>query len=89
MENCRDELDAHAKLGGLGLAGLGVEIVRGAVPELVTDAEFAAYIDAKSGDGHAYRKPAKYPERRVVITGFVNGCKGCGFDVHRRQSLQA
>jgi hypothetical protein len=50
--------DAHAVFGAHLLARVGEDIGRGAALELVADTQFAADIEAESGDGECDRGPA-------------------------------
>ncbi|HEX4759052.1 MAG TPA: hypothetical protein VH308_13765 [Terracidiphilus sp.] len=51
-------LDAYTKLTSLLLAGVGVEVIRGALLEFCAAAQFGAKVNAESSDGHANGEPA-------------------------------
>ena len=79
-------LDSDAELGGLLVPSTGVEIVGRTVIELVTQAKFAAYVDADGGDSHTHGEPAEDLEG-VVLVLFVEKRERCGISGHGRLDL--
>jgi len=71
----KQPLDAQAEFGTLALASLGVEVVGGAVVELVALAQLAARKDADRCHSHSQRKPANHTQRAgfFCLFGFVFG----------------
>ncbi len=55
-------LDAHAVIGRQTVAGVGEEIGRLPVVELVANAKFAAHIEADRSYTHCERCPAGGPD---------------------------
>ena len=75
-------LDADAELGGLPIAGVGIEVVGSAVVELVAKAKFTAKVEADCGDRHSDGEPANDPESFALFL-FVEECQQrCGGGGH-------
>ena len=74
-------LDADAELSGLLIAGVRIEVVGRTVIELVAETNFAANVEADSGECHACGEPADDFERLAVVL-LVEKCEWGGVGGH-------
>src|SRR5215472_6784580 len=75
-------LDADAKVVGRLRSGIGIEIIRSPVVELVPAAQFVAQVDPDRGHSHPHGEPADKTQSLALACLFFL-LKGLGFGGHR------
>jgi len=78
--------DSDAELASL-LPGSRVEVIRGAVVELVAQAKFPAHVDPDGGHGHPNGEPTEHAKSVVVPLGLLERRKWKSVCGHGRNGL--